>query len=191
MLKRVITSLNILVLVLAFSIAIVACNQAVQTAALLTPTANPTAVPSATATSRPTHTAAPAAMMVSKPTQSAEINLKIALPQGDPERGFRIASSSFGCYECHANDEFPDSGPRFASSGDLPFILERGEARLALPEYEGEATTNMEYMIESIFLPEAYMVSGEWPNEMSTVYRLIMSDQDLADILAWIATLEE
>jgi len=45
-------------------------------------------------------------------------------------------------------------------------------------------------MIELVFLPEAYIVPGEWKEPMPTYYRQIMSDQELADILAWIGTLE-
>lgn len=192
MLNQFMTKLNVQVAVLVLSISIAACGSAAQSAAMSVSLPTDVVVLSEPIqTPVPTMTITPAATNTPKPTRSAEIDLKITLPPGDPERGFQIAASGFGCYGCHANDKFPDSGPRFAASEDLPFIMDRGELRLALPEYEGKATTNMEYMIESIFLPEAYIVPGEWPDEMSPVYRLIMSDQDLADILAWIGTLEK
>lgn len=189
---RFMNRLITLVVVLVLSISNTACGGAAQSTAMSVSLPTDVVVLSEpTQTPVPTMTITPAATNTPKATLSAEIDLKITLPSGDPERGFQIAASSFGCYGCHANDNFPDSGPRFVASEDLPFIMERGELRLALPEYEGKATTNMEYMIESIFLPEAYIVPGEWHDEMSPVYRLIMSDQDLADILAWIGTLDE
>jgi hypothetical protein len=192
MLNRFMNKLNAQVEVLVFSISIAACGSAAQSAAMSVSLPTEVVVLSEpTQTPVPTMTITSAATNTPKPTRLAEIDLRITLPPGDPERGFQIAASSFGCYSCHANDNFPDSGPRFATSEELPFIMERGELRLALPEYEGKATNNMEYMIESIFLLEAYIVPGEWPDEMSPVYRLTMSDQDLADILAWIDTLEE
>jgi hypothetical protein len=45
-------------------------------------------------------------------------------------------------------------------------------------------------MIESVFLPEAYIVPGEWEKPMPTYFHQVMTDQELADILAWITTLK-
>ena len=81
-------------------------------------------------------------------------------------------------------------GPRFAPVDALPNILERGEARIALPDYQGQGTTNREYVIESILLPEAFIVPGEWDETMPTHFNQTMSEQELADILAWMATLK-
>jgi hypothetical protein len=137
----------------------------------------PTSTPTPTLTPLPTSTPFP------------EIDLNIELPEGDAESGYLIAIR-YRCHGCHANELHPTSGPRFATDAEMPFILERGEMRIALSEYEGKATTNQEYMIESIFLPEVYIAPGKWEKTMPTHFHQIMTDQELADILAWIATLE-
>ena len=137
----------------------------------------PIPIPTPTLTPLPTSTPFP------------EINLDMELPEGDPEAGYLIAIR-YRCHGCHMNEEHPTSGPRFTSEGEMPFVLERGTLRLALSEYEGRATNNQEYMIESIYQPEAYIVPGEWKEPMPTTFQQRMSEQELADILAWIATLK-
>jgi hypothetical protein len=149
----------------------------------------PTTAPAATHTPAPTE--APTEPLESEPDPSTELNPETGLPPGDAERGYRIAASTFNCYGCHVYEGDTVAAPPFAADGELPFILERGEQRIASPDYTGEATTSMAYFIESVFQPEVYLVPGEWPNEMSTVYRKIMTDQDLADIIAWVITLEQ
>jgi len=137
----------------------------------------------------PTPTPTPTLTPLPTSTPFPEINLDKELPEGDPEAGYLIAIR-YRCHGCHANELHPTSGPRFATNVEMPFILERGTMRIALPEYEGRATTDQEYMIESIFQPEAYIVPGEWKEPMPTTFHQRMSDQELADILAWVATLK-
>ena len=134
-------------------------------------------------------TAIPSVTPMLTSTPLTEIDLDIELPEGDPQIGF-TTTIRYSCHGCHVNEAHPTSGPRFVADGEMPFILERGNMRIALPDYEGKATTDQEYMIESIFLPEAYIVPGEWEKNMPTHYHLTMTDQELADILAWIATLK-
>jgi hypothetical protein len=62
--------------------------------------------------------------------------------------------------------------------------------RIADPDYDGGAATNWEYIIEAILLPEAYIVPGDWEEAMPTYYGDRVEDQDLADIIAWMATFE-
>jgi hypothetical protein len=163
---------------------ITACGLSPQ--ATTTPTVSPTiAPPTATMTNSPT----PEPTITPTSTPLPEIDLNIELPEGDPESGY-LKAIRYRCHGCHANELHPTSGPRFATDAEIPFILERGTMRIALPEYEGRATTDQEYMIESIFQPEAYIVPGEWEESMPTHFHQIMTDQELADILAWIATLK-
>jgi hypothetical protein len=145
--------------------------------------AEPTSTATTTPTSAPTPTPKPTA------TSLPEIDLGMELPDGDPEDGYLSAITS-GCFGCHTGEAHPMAAPRFVSVEGLPDILDRGESRIALPEYGGRATTNREYMIESILLPEAFIVPGEWEEFMPRYYLQTLTDQDLADILAWISTLE-
>ncbi|MFN2196284.1 MAG: hypothetical protein ACK2UW_09200 [Anaerolineales bacterium] len=122
-----------------------------------------------------------------EPTATPDINLNMVLPEGNPKKGYTTAIRR-GCQGCHANEEHADYGPRFTAYDDLPPILERGEVRISEPGYLGQATSNWEYFIESVYLPEAYLVPGEWPEPMSTLYYHILPEQELADIVAWITS---
>jgi cytochrome c2 len=113
-----------------------------------------------------------------------ETNLNIKLPDGDPETGFSRAIK-FRCYGCHVQETM---GPQFDSAEDLPNIMERGAVRIAEKTYQGNATTNLEYIVESILLPEIYLIPGEWEDAMPTYFGEIMTEQDLADVIAWMGT---
>lgn len=186
---------RIFLLILASFFVITACAQPAATT-MPPPTAAPTTTPAPTATPAPTSTPEPSATAEStaalepSATPLPDVDLNMDLPEGNPRKGF-TAAIRFGCQGCHANDDHPLAGPRFTAVDGLPTILERGEARIADPNYAGNATSNWEYFIESVFLPEAYFVPGEWEESMSLLYSHTLKEQDLADILAWIATLEE
>jgi hypothetical protein len=72
----------------------------------------------------------------------------------------------------------------------LPSIRERGELRIADPAYDGTASTNREYIIESVLLPEVYAIPGDWPEAMPTDFGDLITEQDLADIVVWLSTFE-
>ncbi|MGD8753798.1 MAG: hypothetical protein PVG14_20375 [Anaerolineales bacterium] len=174
-----------LALMLTLLFLVTACGPSARPTATMTP--SPTDVPTSTPTQ--ISTTVPSATPAPTSTPLPEIALDIDLPEGDPQKGFTTAIVR-GCYGCHVDETYPSSGPRFVSTAELPHILERGEMRIALPDYKGKATTNREYIIESIFLPEAYIVPGDWKLAMPAHLGGLMTDQDLADVLAWIATLE-
>ena len=162
-----IKKLHIYGLGLSLSLLLVACAGATQ--------------PTSTATPQPTFTLEPT--FTPKPTSTPE------LTEGDAEKGF-LTAIRYSCKGCHTNDEYLESGPRFTASDDLQNIFERGEIRIADPDYQGRASTNFEYIIESILLPQAYFVPGEWPDAMSTFTIHKITDQEMADIIAWMRTLE-
>jgi len=124
-----------------------------------------------------------------RPAPEVEFDLGMSIAEGNETRG-RISATSYRCVGCHADDEVAGYGPPFSSYEDQPPIMERGELRIADPTYEGQATTNQEYILESIFVPEAYFVPGEWEERMPNTYHLHISDQELADIMAWLETIE-
>jgi hypothetical protein len=115
-----------------------------------------------------------------------EIDLDIELPVGDPELG-RKRASKYACYGCHVKNQ---KGPSFEAEEGLPRIVERGDVRIADPAYAGRASTNQEYILESILLPEIYIVSGDWEEQMEKYLRNRITEQELADILAWLDTFE-
>jgi hypothetical protein len=63
---------------------------------------------------------------------------------------------------------------------------------MADPAYEGSASTNEEYIIESIVLPEVYRIEGAWGSNFRMLdhFGEILTAQDLADILIWLETFD-
>jgi len=175
--SRLVDSYRLLPLLVAFSFLVTACGQTAQPAATMTPA--PTAAqPTSTAT--PTPTAAPTPTPV-----IGGVNLDMELPEGDPERGLSRAIQH-RCAGCHSRAY----GPSFNAAEGLPSIMERGEVRIADPAYEGAASTNREYIIESVLLPEVYDIPGNWPEPMPSDYGDLLTEQDLADIFIWLSTFE-
>jgi hypothetical protein len=112
-------------------------------------------------------------------------DITMTLPEGDPERGYTLAQR-WQCVICHVRS---DGSPRLGADGALPAIMERAEMRIADSAYSGSATTPEEYLIESIIDPRLYEVEGEWEISMNDAY-YALPEQDLADIIAWVLTVE-
>lgn len=135
----------------------------------------------------PTHTPTPLPPTAT-PSPAVQVNLQLELPDGDAKFGLSTALR-YRCQGCHAGKD-PAFGPRFESSAGLPRILGRGETRIADPGYQGTATTNQEYLIESILLPDVYRVAGEWEEPMPSTFHARITEEELADIIAWMGTFE-
>ena len=144
-----------------------------------------TATPESVATADPTSTTEPSATPEPIATPLSEIPLDIDLPEGDAVAGAEL-SLVLTCRGCH-NPQHPSHGPQFGPDADIPGILERGEVRIAAPDYAGRATTNQDYIIESVYLPDVYILPGEWRWAMPTDYLDKITNQELADLLAWMA----
>ncbi|MFN2293601.1 MAG: hypothetical protein ACK2U0_04245 [Candidatus Promineifilaceae bacterium] len=140
-----------------------------------------TEVPTAT----PSPTIPPTAVV---PTPDISAYSQMDLSGGDAAQGLNVAIA-FRCKQCH-DGTHEEKGPRFAATDDLPPVLERGEARIADPAYAGQAASNIDYFLESIFIPEAYTVPGEWAVDMPLDYVERIDAQELVDLLAWLETIE-
>jgi mono/diheme cytochrome c family protein len=125
-----------------------------------------------------------------KPMPVLEVDLGMSVEEGNPVRG-RVTGSVYRCLACHADEEVVGYAPPFASTEDLPPIMERGELRIADPAYEGQAASNQEYVLESIFMPGVYLVPGEWKDTMPYNFHDYITDEELADIMAWMKTFSE
>lgn len=115
-------------------------------------------------------------------------DITIDLPEGNVDDG-TFQARRWGCAECHVTLAL---GPLFQSSAIGPSVSERAASRIEDPSYTGKATTAEEYLVESILLPKAYLVEGydveRSPMDDDLGERL--TAQDVADILAWLSTLE-
>jgi len=167
-------------------VTIASCGQSSQPTTSVKPP--PTVEP--TATTKPSPTLEPTIPPTQTTTPQPVISLDLDLPEGDPDSGLSPARS-YGCFGCHADPNYDTFGPSFESSDGMPAIARRGKFRIADPEYEGNASSDLEYVIESIILPEAYIVEGEWEEAMPKHYGATVDNQDLADIIAWMATFED
>lgn len=112
-------------------------------------------------------------------------DITIVLPEGDPEQGSKLGLAR-GCVGCHITYEGP---PRFRADGDLPAMLARAAMRINDPDYTGDASTPEEYLVESITDPRLYEVAGDWVESMRDDY-YDLSEQELADIIAWMVIVE-
>lgn len=148
-----------------------------------TPEPEPTNTLEPTEAPEPTETKPTKIIRPRLPVDRPDITMD--LPEGDPERGAKLALARV-CITCHVNGEGP---PRLGADGDLPAMLARAALRIEDPAYTGSATTPEEYLLESITDPRIYEVDGDWPESMADNY-YELPEQDLADLIAWMLTIE-
>lgn len=103
--------------------------------------------------------------------------LAALLPAADPERG-RELTVQYGCTACHSLDEGVNVvGPSWYSLGAL--------AATRVPD-ESAAF----YLYHSIVQPNQHVVEGFLPNLMPQSYQEQLSEQDLADMIQYLLTLQ-
>lgn len=111
---------------------------------------------------------------------------------GDPERGRQLylqrtigAREAPGCVTCHSLEEGRVLvGPSHAR------IAQRAAEVVGSENYQGSATTIVEYLRESIVDPDAYVVPGFDPNLMYENYREALTEDQIEDLVAFLLTLE-
>lgn len=141
-----------------------------------TPTSEPT-TPPLTATQAPTATSAPAASNAAPAVGDLPAAIADLLPSADPAAGQPLTVNK-GCTACHA--------------------LEKG-ARLVGPSWYSVGATAGErvagqsaeaYLYNSILHPNDYVVPDFLPNLMPANYNDLLSEQELAEIIAYLLTLQ-
>lgn len=120
------------------------------------------------------------------PEEAVGTNIKVELPPGDAASGEAL-SESFGCTGCHILSAV---GPPWRGEPQTPGIAERARERLAQEDYTGNAETEEEYLVESIVLPNEFVVEGYAVGVMPPDYGSRMTAQQLADVVAYLLTLE-
>lgn len=108
------------------------------------------------------------------------------LPTGDPKAGETLAAS-LGCAACHIAAPV---GPAWLAAGGQPGVGARAQARLTQPDYTGKAASPEQYLFESIVHPSAYVVSGFADGVMPASYGNTLTDQQVADLIAYLLTLK-
>lgn len=113
-------------------------------------------------------------------------DIAVELPEGNPTNGEVLAASQ-GCVACHVSALVgPAWMPTDAESG----IGSRAESRLEQADYTGSAATPEQYLIESIIRTNDFIVEGFPPNVMPDNYGENLSAQDLADLVAYLQSIE-
>ena len=111
-------------------------------------------------------------LIVSKSAAEADTELA-KLPAGDAAKGEKLFTLS-GCIGCHSQEKDKKLvGPSFYG------LFTRAAERK--PGYAAKA-----YLYESIVNPNEHVVEGFQPNLMQQTYAATLSQQDMADLLAWI-----
>lgn len=119
------------------------------------------------------------------PQETFGTDITAELPEPDPERGERLASS-LGCDACHV---LADVGPSWPPDAGEPGIGERAETRFEQDNYTGQATSATEYLVESIVLPDVFVVEGYGEAVMPGDYPNQLTSQEVADLVAYMLSL--
>ena len=109
-----------------------------------------------------------------------------ALPEGNAAAGEALATT-LGCAACHIA---APTGPAWLAAADQPGIGERAATRLDEPGYAGAAVSPEQYLCESIVNTNAYVVSGFSEGLMPNTYATQLSEQNMADLIAYLLSLK-
>ena len=137
--------------------------------------------PAPTATPTPDQ---PTATPTDLPFKAVGTDISIELPVGDELRGEEQAKFR-GCLACHGTG----LGPHWTANEEMPGIGERAESRYSQENYTGAATSAQQYLFESIVQPSAHVVEGFSDGVMISQSSVIMSGQDVADVISFLLTL--
>lgn len=116
----------------------------------------------------------------SGPTVGTDITK--ALPEGDAAKGEALATS-LGCTACHIA---APTGPAWPAHNGEPGIGVRAAARIAQGDYTGSAETAEQYLLEAIVAPNVYIVQNYTPGIMPQTYGTQLTEQDAADLIAYL-----
>jgi mono/diheme cytochrome c family protein len=122
----------------------------------------------------------------SGPVVGNDINTE--LPEGDAARGATL-TQTLGCVGCHVTAAV---GPPWMADADPEGkgVGARAEERFQAADYTGQATSAAQYLHEAIVLPNAYITPGFAQGLMPQTYGDTLTAQDLADIIAYLQTLQ-
>ncbi len=109
---------------------------------------------------------------------------------GDPKRGEALFKQSTigpapGCAACHSLEP-----GRVLVGPSLAGVATRAEQIINSDTYTGKATTVEEYLRESIVDPNVYAPEGFSPGSMYPNYGKDLTEQQIADLVAFLKTLK-
>ncbi|OGO12436.1 MAG: hypothetical protein A2Z66_09560 [Chloroflexi bacterium RBG_13_66_10] len=120
------------------------------------------------------------------PGEAVGTDIHVALPPGDAAAGLAL-SESLGCTGCHV---LSTVGAAWMPQGDEPGIGSRAATRIQQNDYTGEAATPEEYLVESILVPQSFVLSGYESVQMPPTYGQRLTAQQLSDLVTYLLTLQ-
>ena len=108
------------------------------------------------------------------------------LPAGDPASGEALANS-LACVACHI---IAPTGPPWLSVDGQAGVGSRAAERINESDYSGNAATAEQYLFEAIALPNIYLTPNYAEGIMPNNYADSLTDQDMADLIAYLMSLE-
>lgn len=114
-------------------------------------------------------------------------DITVELPEGDPENGQSLAEGGLGCTACHV---LSSTGPAWEAEADMPGIGTRAAQRFEQENYTGEAENAEQYLVEAVVRTDAHVVEGFEPGIMPGDYGRRVTPQQLADLVAYMQSLE-
>lgn len=146
-----------------------------------TMTSAPTSEP--TSTIRPTDEATEEADEAAPEVTAESTGEAVAIASGDPTHGDSLfhygGNGAPPCSSCHQTDR--NAAARFSLGPNLGGVSERAGARI-------EGYSAEEYIHQSIVDPRSFLVPG-FRNSMFPRYAQVYSEQDIADLIAYLLTL--
>jgi mono/diheme cytochrome c family protein len=115
-------------------------------------------------------------------------DITVELPAGDPARGEQL-TVSLGCIACHVTATV---GPPWmaGSHPEGTGVGTRAGQHVTAADYTGAAANAAQYLFESIVQPNAFLVQGYAGGLMPATYGDTLTAQDVADIVAYLQTLQ-
>lgn len=122
-----------------------------------------------------------------KPDRDASHEIK-----GDAARGQKLfeadlvgSDNAMGCQVCHlTNASGNPLGPSTSGLG------RRSAETIQQPDYTGQAKSVEAYLRESLLKPDGYVVPGFTPSLMPVNYGEVLTEQEIADLVAYMLTLK-
>ena len=111
----------------------------------------------------------------------------VPLPSGDSSRGEEF-TMTMGCIGCHSSDWIAPAW-NVTDSGEGESMIEQANKHWEADTYTGNARTIEQYLLEAMIQPNANTVLG-YQAGISPSYSEIITEQDAADIIAYLLTLE-
>lgn len=123
-----------------------------------------------------------------KPDRDASHEIK-----GDAARGQKLfeadligSGNAIGCIVCHSNTSSGETlGPPLSGLG------RRSAETIQQPDYSGQAKSVEAYLRESLLAPGVYVTPGFTPGLMPANYGNILTEQEIADLVAYMLTKTE